>query len=308
MKGSRNSLVTLRIFLTAARTLNFSRSAERLNITQSAVSKHIGALEARLGVALFKRLPSGLRLTHAGTVYYERVNTALQLLDEADAMVSNPMTRVALNIAVSPSFAHACMIPALPEFFALHPEVRVNIRPRLFYGRGQAERFDAEIQLHTGNVAGMSAEYLCGREMTLVASPELLARHPLRRIDDLDSVPLLKRAQRGYSWDEWRTEIAPLWAGPSATTTPEYEGFSVLLPAVLHGLGAALVPIAMVLEPLRTGALVRPLNEVVESRYAYYLMRPRPNVGGAYVDTFCEWVFQRAQRLNQAVHAQIGLS
>lgn len=303
MKGSRNSLITLRVFLSAARTLNFSRSAERLNITQSAVSKHIGALEERLGVALFKRLPNGLRLTHAGAIYQERVSAALQMLDEADAMVANPMTRVALNIAISPSFAHACMIPALPEFFALHPEVRVNIRPRLFYRREQAERFDAEIQLHTGNAAGMSAEYLCGREMTLVASPELLSRYPIRCIEDLDHVPLLKRAQRGYSWDEWRSEVAPLWAGPSATTTPEYEGFSVLLPAVLYGLGAALVPIVMVLEPLRAGTLVRPLNDVVESRYGYYLMRPRPNVGGVYADTFCDWITQRAQQLNQSVQA-----
>jgi len=301
MKGSRNSLITLRIFLSAARTLNFSRSAERLSVTQSAVSKHIGALEERLGVALFKRLPNGLRLTHAGALYNERVSTALQMLDEADALVANPMTRVALNIAVSPSFAHACMIPALPEFFSLHPDIRVNIRPRLPYRREQSERFDAEIQLHTGTAAGMSADYLCGREMTLVASPELLSRYPINTIEDLDRAPLLRRAQRGYSWDEWRTEIAPLWSGPSQSNTPEYEGFSVLLPAVLYGLGVALVPIVMVLDQLRAGTLVRPLKEVVESRYGYYLMRPRPNAGGAYVDTFCDWMTQRAQHLNQSV-------
>ncbi|MDQ8031412.1 MAG: LysR substrate-binding domain-containing protein [Bordetella sp.] len=302
MKGSRNSLITLRIFLAAARTLNFSRSAESLHLTQSAVSKHIGALEARLGVALFKRLPNGMRLTHAGALYHERVSAALRLIDEADALVANPGTRVALNIAVSPSFAQFCLIPGLSEFFEAHPDVRVNIRPRLLYGRDQSERFDAELQLHTGHVAGMSAQYLCGREMTLVAAPALLARHPVHRIEDLDPLPLLKRAQRGYSWDEWRAEVAPLWAGPAATA-PEYEGFSVLLPAVLNGLGVAIVPVCMVLEPLRSGALVRPFGEAVEGRYGYYLMQPRPNVGGAYADAFCDWVAARAAALNADVRA-----
>src|SRR3546814_5687228 len=90
----------------------------------------------------------------------------------------------------------------------LHPGIRVNVRPRLLYGRGEAERFDAEIQLHAGYVSGMSAQYLCGREMTLVATPGLLQRHPVRCVDDLDGLPLLKRAQRGYGWDEWRADVA----------------------------------------------------------------------------------------------------
>jgi LysR family glycine cleavage system transcriptional activator len=302
MKGSRNSLSTLRIFLAAARHLNFSRTAEELHLTQSAVSKHIQALEARLATALFKRMPTGLRLTYAGALYLERISAAVRLIDEADALVAHPNARVALNIAVSPSFAQFCLIPGLPEFFVNHPEIRINVRPRLLFGRDQAERFDAEIQLHTGNVSGMSAQYLCGREMTLVAAPSLLDRLPVHSIDDLDQVPLLKRAQRGYGWDEWRADVAPLWLGPGSAA-PEYEGFTVLLPAVTHGLGAAIVPTCMVLEQLESGALRRPLGEQVDGRYGYYLMQPRPNQGGPYLDAFCSWITERAQALNLAVAA-----
>jgi len=304
MKGSRNSVTSLRIFLAAARSLNFSRSAEELSLTQSAVSKHISALEGRLGVALFQRLPTGLRLTYAGALYFERIGAALRLIDEADALVAQPGSRVALNVAVSPSFAQFCLLPELAGFFAKHPGIRVNVRPRLLYGRSEAERFDAEIQLHAGYVSGMSAQYLCGREMALVATPGLLRRHTVRCADDLDGLPLLKRAQRGYGWDEWRAEVAPLWPGPSVTA-PEYEGFSVLLPAVMHGLGAAIVPLCMVLQPLRDGTLCRPLGEVVEGRFGYYLMRPRPNVGGPYTDAFCAWTLERAQVLSRAVRAYL---
>lgn len=304
MKGSRNSVTSLRIFLAAARSLNFSRSAEELSLTQSAVSKHISALEGRLGVALFQRLPTGLRLTYAGALYFERIGAALRLMDEADALVAQPGSRVALNIAVSPSFAQFCLLPSLAEFFDRHPGIRVNVRPRLLYGRGESERFDAEIQLHAGYVSGMSARYLCGREMTLVAAPALLKRHPVRQVEDLDNLPLLKRAQRGYGWDEWRADVAPLWPGPSVTA-PEYEGFSVLMPAVMHGLGAAIVPLCLVLQPLRDGTLCRPLGEVVEGRFGYYLMQPRPDVGGPYTEAFCSWMEERVQALNQSVQAYL---
>ncbi|OZI66500.1 LysR substrate-binding domain-containing protein [Bordetella genomosp. 11] len=302
MKGSRLSLASLRIFLAAARHLNFSRAAEQLHLTQSAVSKHIQALETRLGASLFKRTSTGLRLTHAGALYLERVSAAVRLLDEADAVVARPDARVALNIAVSPSFAQFCLIPGLREFFDTHPEIRINLRPRLLYGRDKAERFDAEIQLHTGHMTGMTTQYLCGREMALVGAPSLFARNPVRGMEDLANVPLLKRAQRGYGWDEWKADMAPSWPGPAATA-PEYEGFSVLMPAVLNGLGVAIVPLCMVADALRAGQLQRPFGESVEGRYAYYLMRPRPDVGGPYLDAWCEWIAGRADALNQAVAA-----
>lgn len=307
MKGTRNSLASLRIFLISAETLNFSRAAETLNLTQSAVSKHVGALEDRLGTALFKRLPAGLRLTYAGAMYLERISAAIRLIDEADAVVSNPTSRVALNIAVSPSFAQFFLLPRLSEFFEAHPEIRVNIRPRLLHGRNRSERFDAEIQLHTGYVSGMSALYMCGREMTLVAAPSLLKRRPVGSIDDISQLPLLKRAQSGYSWDEWKADVAPLWPGPTAIA-PEYEGFSILLPAVLNGLGAAIMPLCMVLELVESGHLVRPLGDAVEGRYGYYLMQPRPNVGGPYCQAFCDWVIAQSQVLNTRTRSYAGLA
>jgi DNA-binding transcriptional LysR family regulator len=301
VKGSRDSLKALRIFLVAARTLNFSRSGEELHLTQSAVSKNISALEERLGTSLFKRTPTGLRLTYAGTLYLERVSPALHLIDEADAVVGHRGARAALNIAVSPSFAQFCLIPNLRDFFERHPDIQVNIRPRLMFEYDESERFDAAIQLHTGYAQGMSCEYLCGEEMALIASPSLLAKHALDTIADLDRTPLLKRAQRGYSWNEWKTDIAPSWAGPAATA-PVYEGFSILLPAIFNGLGISVAPLCMVIDRLNSGELQRPLGEIARGRYAYYLMRPRPAVNNPALDAFCSWLDGRIGRLNADIH------
>lgn len=289
MKGSRNSLVSLRVFVAASGHLNFSRTAEDLHMTQSAVSKHIQALELKLAASLFKRTPTGLQLTYAGAIYLENISAALRLIDEADAKVAHPSARVNLNIAVSPSFAQHCLFPHFQAFFDAHPEIRINVRPRLMSPRDKSERFDAEIQLHTGHRSGMTCDYLCGREMCLVAAPALLRRAPIARIEDLDDVPLLKRAQRGYGWDEWKAEMAPDWRGPRENA-PEYEGFSMLLPALMHGLGAAIVPLCIAKPGLVSGELVRPFGEAVPGRYGYYLMQPRPLQGGPYLEAFTTWV------------------
>lgn len=291
MKGSRNSLSSLRVLMAAGRYLNFSRTAEELHMTQSAVSKHVQALESKLGTQLFQRTASGLRLTYAGALYIEKVSAALRLIDEADAQVAHPDARVNLNIAVSPSFAQFCLIPRMQDFFRAHPGVRINLRPRLLHGMEKTERFDAQIMLHTGHMPGMSCQYLCGREMALLSAPQWVAGRTVRSVVDLEGLPLLKRAQRGYGWDEWRAQAAPHWPGPGAHA-PEYEGFSLLIPAVLHGLGLAVVPLCLAHAPLQAGQLVRPLGETVEGRYGYYLMLPRPSQSGPYLDAFCDWLLQ----------------
>lgn len=61
----------LRVFITAAKTLNFTKCAEQLYISQPAVSKHIGELESRYKVQLFERSGSRLALTEAGRVMLE---------------------------------------------------------------------------------------------------------------------------------------------------------------------------------------------------------------------------------------------
>ncbi len=293
MKGSRDSLKTLGIFQSAARTLNFSRSAEELNITQSAVSKHINALEQRLGTALFNRKAKGLELTYAGAQYFKRIVPALTLIDEANALVAPFDLREALTVAVSPSFAQYSLIPHLSEFYAQYPNIRLNIRPRLLFDSIEMEPFDAAIQLHTGNAGGLATEYLCGREMSLIVAPQMLAGRRVRDINEFAPTQLLKRAQRGYSWSEWRSEVAPHWSGPTEIS-PVYEGFSMLLPAVFHGLGAAIIPLCMVLDKLESGELVRPLGDVARGRYAYHLMRPSPRRYDPHIEAFSEWLIHHA--------------
>jgi DNA-binding transcriptional LysR family regulator len=118
-------------FLAAAEEENFQRAAARLNIAQSALSRHIGALEADLGgVRLFERLPRGVRLTESGEQYLADVRRILETVDEATLRVQRVERgqtghlRVAFTEAVA---ARPLLAEALRAFQSRYPEVQVDL-------------------------------------------------------------------------------------------------------------------------------------------------------------------------------------
>ena len=118
-------------FLAAAEEANFQRAALRLNIAQSALSRHISALEADLGgVRLFERLPRGVRLTESGEHYLADVRRILESVDEATLRVQRVergqtgQIRVAFTEAVA---ARPLLADALRRFQARYPEVQIDL-------------------------------------------------------------------------------------------------------------------------------------------------------------------------------------
>src|SRR4029450_5757266 len=86
----RLSLDLLKGFEAAARHLSFTRAAEELSLTQSAVSREIKTLEGQLGQPLFRRINRGLQLTDAGERLHRAVGEALKLIDEAAGLLTSP--------------------------------------------------------------------------------------------------------------------------------------------------------------------------------------------------------------------------
>jgi DNA-binding transcriptional LysR family regulator len=143
-------------FLAAAEEENFQRAAARLNIAQSALSRHISALEEDLGgVRLFERLPRGVRLTNSGEQYLADVRRILETVDEATLRVQRVERgqtghlRVAFTEAVA---AQPLLAEALRRFQSGFPEVQIDLiamrsknqREELRKGRIDAGFFYAE--------------------------------------------------------------------------------------------------------------------------------------------------------------------
>ncbi len=119
----------LRVFVTAARTLSFSKCAAALNITQPAVSRHIGELEARYGMPLFSRGTSGVTLTKAGELllsHAERLLSAYQKMDY-DMELLSQTSQGRLSIGASTTIAMYLLPPVLASFMELSGGVEVSM-------------------------------------------------------------------------------------------------------------------------------------------------------------------------------------
>jgi LysR family transcriptional regulator, glycine cleavage system transcriptional activator len=122
----RLSLDLLKGFEAAARHLSFTRAAQELCLTQSAVSREIKTLEEQLGQRLFKRIHRGLRLTDAGQVLYGAVREALTLIEDATHRLSASGGGERLTITTSVPLASMWLVPKLRRFVLLNPEVDVR--------------------------------------------------------------------------------------------------------------------------------------------------------------------------------------
>lgn len=292
-----HSVAELKAFIEVARSGSFTRAAETLCVSQSAISKRIQNLEEALGIELFIRTGKKLCLSAAGNVYLTHVNDALALLESghglAREIAGQDMASASLEISASPAFAAHWLIDRLPSFHQLYPSGRLSVRPRLPDLASTNERFDIAIRLGAGRWANARSHYLMGREMALIASPALVRQHNIRSIHDLQDLPLLRRAQRGYDWHEWEQAMAPGQTIPTRTNMI-FEGFSVLIPAIKAGLGFGICPLFMVLHDLQRGELVRPFMEQIPSRFSYYVVLPKNTSNAQVRDQFLDWLKEQA--------------
>lgn len=161
----------LRVFITAARTLSFTRTAEQLCISQPAVSKHVGELESRYGLQLFTRRGSRLELTGAGRTLLEsaeRVADDYRRL-EYEMSLCTGQTEGELRLGASTTIAQYLLPPILARFTARFPQVRVSL---LSGNSEQVEQALGDHAIDLGLVESVSRRQ--GLHYTLFRSDELV--------------------------------------------------------------------------------------------------------------------------------------
>lgn len=293
MRSKIPSLQALACFAAAARHESFTRAAQELALTQSAVSRQVAALEHFLGVALFQRTRHGMALTPRGADYARQIAPRLQALeqDTLDAM-STQGSGGAVHLAAVPTFATRWLIPRLPDFAARHPEVVVHIetrtRPFLFTD----SEFDCALYSGTleqvANWAGTRALTLLREDVLPVCSPALLDGQAQLAPDDIARLPLLQQSTRPYGWRQWFDAMGV--AAPNALSGPRFELFSMTAAAAACGLGAALVPRLLVEDELARGTLVVACNRALQGERAYCLVLPERGEERPAVGAFKTWL------------------
>ena len=176
MQAEMEQLTAMRMFTRVVESGSFSAVARESGISQSSVSKHLAALEAKLGTRLLTRTSRKLNLTEVGSDYYERCLQILTEVEEADSsarsMASNP--KGALRVSVPVSFGQRHIIPHMPEFLQAYPNIKLDIMLMDRQADLVAEGIDVAIRIGTLEDSSLIARRLGDSPRLVVASKAYL--------------------------------------------------------------------------------------------------------------------------------------
>ncbi|MCB6184523.1 transcriptional regulator GcvA [Leeia sp. TBRC 13508] len=290
MRRNLPSLSALQCFDAAHRHLSFTRAAEELCLTQSAVSRQIRQLEDFLGRPLFERIKQRLVLTTAGEAYGAVIR---EVLDRAEAatiqLKSHQDENKVLHLAVLPTFGTRWLIPRLGTFYAAHPDIELNISSRTTPFDFSNEDLHGAIHFGPALWPGAVCHRLMGEKLVPVCSPQLLPNgKALTDIDELHHYKRLQLTSRPQAWNEWLhhagAEDIDAFAGP------RFEQFQMVIQAALSGLGIALLPMHFIENELNSGALTIAYDHPMENSQAYYFVYPASRADTYAVRAFKDWI------------------
>jgi LysR family glycine cleavage system transcriptional activator len=284
-------------FEAAARSLSFTKAAEELALTQSAISRQIRALEESLGVALFERRPRSLALTEEGRTLYRVVGEVLERLQETVGRLRASASVPQLTVSTTGGFASLWLIPRLRTFTAVHPEVDVRISAT--YKAIDLERsgVDVAVRYCTSEEAPEGAIRLFDEEVFPVCSPALGAAgpHPLRAPADLAYYSLLHmdHARDRMDWDTWLAAHGHAGLRPAAAM--RFDTYEQMIQAAVGGQGVAMGIGELVSGLMASGELVAPFGESREGDRAYFILRSAFTRDRPHVQAFVAWLVEEAR-------------
>ncbi len=287
-------LNAIRVFVEAARQLNFSRAGTVLGMTQGGVSRHVAALEACLGLRLFERQGKGVQLTDAGRQYFDTVREAIATLEWATrqwTQTRNPAARLRVRSSL-PTFVHTVLIPALPAFREVSA-VNVDLVTSLSAPE-PGESFDVLVtrDLHLPHADQWE---LLQEILVCVCAPALRALYAPQ--------PL---SQWPFIHSQSRPDVLPDWARQAALQVDEltvhagFDHYFLAIAAAIGGLGCLVVPRMLVQAQLAQGMLVMATScEAIGSSGYRAFVHPR-SAQPLQAQMFCRWLKGHLHRAQAA--------
>jgi len=291
MKRRNITLRQLKVFERVARRLSFTRAADELAVTQSAVSHQVTALEEWAGVPLFKRQGRAMVLTEAAVKFLPAVSTALdQIALAGRKLQAVDPTHGWLTVAVMPSFAAKWLVPRLADFHEKNPDMDVWIATFEAQTGALGSDIDVAIRYGRGDWPGLASVRIMSEELFPVCAPRLAAG--LKAPADLASSTLLHDELR-EDWAMWFAAAG--LTGVDTARGPGFDDSGLLIQAAIEGLGVALGRSVLVKGDLDAGRLVRPFDVALAAEFAYYLVYPPDLESAPKIETFRTWLLATAQ-------------
>ncbi len=285
------SLNALRAFEAVARHRTFTRAAEELSVSQSAISHQIRNLERSLDVVLLHRTAQNASLTPEGEILFRNLSEAFALMTRAVADVRANAASASIGVSLRSHFAARWLAPRMASLWDRYPSLDIWFQ----HSNNAANFSDPQIHLSVEwcheSVAPEHGTLIKPGNLTPACSPGLItAGAPLQVPTDLARHTLLHEAAEA-SWREWLECAGVPDLEPARKVY--YEDTNVRHQATLEAQGFSLVCPSLVRDDLAANRLVCPFDIHLES-YGYYLVVPPARRVNATVRKFANWVLAEA--------------
>ncbi len=289
-------LTALEVFVKVVESQSFAAAARQLGLSPAMASKHIQALEERLGARLLNRTTRRLSLTEVGRGYYERSRQVLADLEDADRAAGDlqraPRGRLKVNAPFSFGIRHVG--PAVAAYLATYPEVSIDLDLNDRYVDILAEGVDLALRVGRLSDSSLIARRLAPIRLVAFASPAYLARHGTPRTPQELAAHNCLLYTYAATADEWRF-IGPDGADAVVRVSGRLAANNgdVLLAAAVDGLGIALGPTFIAGEHVQAGKLVTLLPGYAPPEVALYAVYPPGRHLSAKLRSFVDFLAAR---------------
>jgi LysR family glycine cleavage system transcriptional activator len=291
-------LDALRGFVAAARRMSITAAAEELCLTQSAVSRQVQALEARLGVALFIRNKRSIALTEAGEQLFRLVSPWMDRLSDLADALREPSRLQPVTVTASIGTAALWLLPRLGAFQAAHPAIDVRIAASNHLVDLEREGIDLAIRYSASAQVPGDALRLFDEEVVPVAS-KAVAATAFGKKDGLSRHILLDLDDRGRPWLHWATWLRKQPRAIQPKGYLHFNQYDQVVQAAIEGHGVALGRLALVVPMLRDGRLVASMEQRMRvDSYAYWLVQAAGPVR-TEVALFRDWLVEQVALTSQ---------
>lgn len=282
-------LNALRAFEAAGRHGNFSRAADELGVSHSAVSRHVRGLEHHLGAALFCDAGQGVALTPEGRNYLARISPAFEAIGEATESVSEAAQgRVIVNS--DPVYALQVVAPRLAEFREAHPEIELELVGST--SLADVDRYEADLAIRFLRAGRLerATDLLSAAPMLVYAKPGLLPERP--SVAEILSAPRLQDRPPEF-WQTWADAAG--WDGPPLDMPSWRMRAPISVEATLGGYGVYLSSAECMNRHCLAGRLVR-LSDVSIQTGAYHLLTQQGATRRKPVRAVRSWLLEISDR------------